>query len=638
MKDGFIKTAAASVEISVAEPAANAVNISAAIEKAEEASVALLALPELCITGYTCGDLFLSQALLADALIAFKSVLKATCGKRVIAAVGLPLQAFGKLYNCAAVIQNGKILGIAAKTHIPSYGEFYERRHFESAAALPENATVKLCGQEVPIGNDLVFRHSSMEQFSFGIEICEDLWAASTPSEQLCRSGAMIILNPSASDEVIGKSNYRRSLVSATSARLNCGYVYSCADSSESTQDMVFCRHMLISENGTLLSENPPFGENRIIISEIDAFKLAYERRRSTSFVPLSSCRSIEFDMPVCETELTGYFPQLPFVPEAELDINERAEAILTVQSYGLKKRLSHAFAKTAVIGISGGLDSTLALLVAVRAMRLLGRPASDVLAVTMPCFGTTARTRSNAEKLCEILGVTLKTVDITASVRQHFADIGQPEDCYDVTFENSQARERTQVLMDISNRTGGIVVGTGDLSELALGWATYNGDHMSMYGVNCSVPKTLIRYIVRYEAERAEPELKRVLNDILATPVSPELLPVDENGEMSQQTEDLVGPYELHDFFLYHMLRFGEGPEKIYRLAKYSFAGKYEAAVILKWLKVFIRRFFTQQFKRSCVPDGPKVGSVTLSPRGDWRMPSDASAQSWLKRVEGLE
>ena len=637
MKDGFIKVAAASVEISVANSAVNAEKIREQITRAENEGAALLVLPELCVTGYTCGDLFLSRKLLNDAEKALESILQSTVGKMVTAAVGAPLRAFGKLYNCAVVMQNGKILGVAVKTHIPNYGEFYEKRHFESAEMLPKNAEITLFEQTVPFGNDIIFSCNELRELSFGVEICEDLWSVCPPSERLCRSGAAIILNPSASDEVIGKADYRRTLISSTSARLNCGYVYSCSDSTESTQDMVFCRHMLISENGSLLAENPPFGNNDLLISEIDVFKLAYERRKSTSFVPLCGCRTVGFSVPVSETRLTRTFARTPFVPAAELAVNERAEAILTIQSHGLKKRLAHAFAKTAVIGISGGLDSTLALLVAYRAMKLLGRPSSDILAVTMPCFGTTARTRSNAVRLCEILGVTLKTVDITAAVRQHFSDIGQSDDVYDVTYENSQARERTQVLMDIANKTGGIVIGTGDLSELALGWATYNGDHMSMYGVNCSVPKTLVRYIVRYEAAVSGGELEAVLRDILDTPVSPELLPVDEKGGMTQQTEDLVGPYELHDFFLYHMLRFGVTPSKLYRLAKYTFNGKYSEEVILKWLRVFIRRFFIQQFKRSCIPDGPKVGSVTLSPRGDWRMPSDASAEAWLQEVDSL-
>ena len=639
MKDGFIKVAAASVEISVANPAENAAKISEQIARAESGGAALLALPELCITGYTCGDLFFSKTLLDVSLSALQAVIRATEGTEITVAVGIPLRAYGKLYNCAVVIQNGKILGVPVKTHIPNYGEFYEKRHFESAETLPENAHITLFGQTVPMGNDIIFRCREIGEFTFGVEICEDVWAVNPPSERLCRAGAEIILNLSASDEVIGKADYRRTLISSTAARLNCGYIYSCADSSESTQDMVFSRHMLINENGSLLAENPPFGKNDIIFSETDVFKLAHERQKSTSFVTLNGCcRTVEFSLKITDTRLTRTFPQTPFVPSAELDVNERAEAILTIQSYGLKKRIAHAHAATAVIGISGGLDSTLALLVAARAMRLLGRPTSDILAVTMPCFGTTARTRSNAVKLCEILGVTLRTVDITAAVKQHFEDIGQNSSVYDVTFENSQARERTQVLMDIANKTGGMVIGTGDLSELALGWATYNGDHMSMYGVNCSVPKTLVRYIVRYEAAAAGGELETVLNDILDTPVSPELLPVDENGEMTQPTEDLVGPYELHDFFLYHMLRFGETPSKIYRLARYSFGGKYDGETVLKWLRVFTRRFFNQQFKRSCVPDGPKVGSVTLSPRGDWRMPSDASADIWLREIENLK
>ncbi len=476
-----------------------------------------------------------------------------------------------------------------------------------------------------------------MPEYTFGVEICEDIWAAAQPAERLCRGGAHIMINPSASNEVIGKAAYRRTLVLSTSARLLCGYIYVSSDSGESTQDLVYSGHCIIAENGTSLAENKPFEEKELTVTEIDVKKLAYERHKNTSFEPLADVTFIKFGQEIQKTKITRQIDKAPFVPSDKAALSSRAEAILRIQSYGLKKRLEHTRAKTAVIGVSGGLDSTLALLVAVRAMKLLNRSLSDICAVTMPGFGTTKRTHSNSETLCSLLGVTFKEVNITAAVNQHFKDIGQDPACLDVTYENSQARERTQVLMDIANKSGGMVIGTGDLSELALGWATYNGDHMSMYAVNSSVPKTLVRYLVRYEAECAGGDTQKVLEDILATPVSPELLPADKNGEIAQKTEDLVGPYELHDFFLYHMLRFGETPAKIYRLALIAFNGVYSGDIIMHWLKTFIRRFFSQQFKRSCIPDGPKVGSVTLSPRGDWRMPSDASAALWLAELEEI-
>ena len=638
MNNGFIKVAAATVEITVADTENNTEKIIKCIEKADSCGVNLLILPELCVTGYTCGDLFLSNKLINASTDALIKIAKATAGKYTITAIGLPVVNNGKIYNCAAILQNGKILGIVPKTHIPNYGEFCESRYFASGNDTSDEY-ITLNGENIPFGNDLIFRHRSFPDYTFGIEICEDLWTAEPVSTSLCLSGAAIIGNLSATDEVIGKASYRRTLINSTSARLLCGYIYASADFSESTQDMVFSRHSLISENGTQLAENPPFGKDNMIISEIDVQKLIYERRRTNTFVPYTDgCRTVEFFQDIKDTALTRYFEPNPFVPSAKLDMSERAEEILTIQSYGLKKRIEHTHAKTAVIGISGGLDSTLAILATVRAMRLLNRPMTDIIAVTMPCFGTTSRTKSNAVTLCELLGVTLKTVNITASVKQHFADIGQSEDNYDVTYENSQARERTQVLMDIANMENGMVIGTGDLSELALGWATYNGDHMSMYGVNASIPKTLVRHVVRYEALHSPKELSDVLLDILDTPVSPELLPATDSGDIAQKTEDLVGPYELHDFFLFHMIRYGETPSKIYRLALKVFEGQYKKEVILKWLKVFTRRFFNQQFKRSCLPDGPKVGSVTLSPRGDWHMPSDASARIWLDEIENLQ
>ena len=638
MKQGFIKTAAGSVGITVADTSSNAGRITERISEADRSGVNLLVLPELCLTGYTCGDLFLSDALLDSVEPSLEKICADTAGAYPVTVLGLPFRYLGKLFNCAAVIHGGRILGLVPKTYIPGYGEFYEARQFSSGKSLGDDVrTVKLCGQDVPFGNGIVFRHEALRDYSFGIEICEDLWVPCPPCERLTASGANIICNPSASDEVIGKEGYRRLLVSSTSARLACGYVYSNAAPSESTQDMVFSNHHIIAENGTLLAENRPFEENGLIVSEIDVARLTHERHRITTYDVVPGGYEVIFPQEIRETELTRHFDRNPFVPPHDAQINERAGAILRIQSYGLKKRLEHARAKTAVIGISGGLDSTLALLVAVRAMDILGRDRHDIKAVTMPCFGTTKRTKSNAVRLCEELGVSVSEVNITAAVRQHFADIGHDESILDVTYENCQARERTQVLMDIANKTGGLVIGTGDLSELALGWATYNGDHMSMYGVNTSVPKTLVRYIVRYEAEKSGGTLAGVLYDILDTPVSPELLPAKENGEIAQKTEDLVGPYELHDFFLYHMMRFGSSPAKIFRLAKYAYAGAYTDDTILHWLKTFVRRFFIQQFKRSCMPDGPKVGTVTLSPRGDLRMPSDASFAVWMKELDSL-
>lgn len=639
MKDGYIKVAAAAVAVTVADVKSNCEAIKERMTQADKQSINLVVFPELCVTGYSCGDLFYSDVLQTAATDALEDLIAFTSGKYPVYVVGLPVRYRGKLFNCAAVLHNGTCLGIVPKVHLPNGGEFYEKRQFSSAMELPSDAAATVGGQVIPMGADLLFAHETLEHFTFGVEICEDMWAPEPPCGLLCKNGAMIIANLSASDEVIGKAEYRRTLISATTGRFACGYVYCAAGPEESTQDMVFSRHNLIAENGSILAENPPFGDKLFAVSEIDVNRLAGERHRNTT-IPANGedCCVIFFDQPLRETQLTRYLPKNPFVPADDGELSVRAESILQIQSYGLAKRLRHADAKTAVIGISGGLDSTLALLVVVRAMKLLDRPLTNVLAVTMPCFGTTARTKSNAVKLCQLLGVSLREVNITKSVLQHFEDIGQDPKHLDVTFENAQARERTQVLMDIANMTNGIVVGTGDLSEMALGWATYNGDHMSMYGVNASVPKTLVRYIVRYEAQQADPSMAAVLFDILDTPVSPELLPTDKNGEMLQKTEDLVGPYQLHDFFLYHMLRTGAGPKKIFRLAHYAFAGDYDDKTILHWLKTFVRRFFIQQFKRSCLPDGPKVGTVTLSPRGDWRMPSDASSRLWLDEVAELE
>ena len=638
MRDGFLKAAALSPALRVADCAYNTQQIIAQLKDAAARGVKLAVFPEFCLTGYTCGDLFLQHTLQQGALTGLQSILDASRELDVVALVGLPLLVRGKLYNAAAVLCRGRLLGLVPKTYLPNYGEFYEKRQFTPGSTEVEWVTV--CGQQVPFGTSLLFRCSEMPSFVLGVEICEDLWSALPPSTFHALAGATVVANLSASDETVGKAEYRRALVQNQSARLLCGYLYASAGHGESTQDMVFGGHDLIAENGTLLSEALPFAGGWAE-TEIDCQRMESERARNTSFEPSAEgYQTVEFHLELTETPLTRWVDPTPFVPHDQRLRAQRCELILKMQADGLAKRLEHARAKTAVIGISGGLDSCLALLVAVRAMKQLGRPTTDVLAVTMPCFGTTRRTRSNAEILCDELHVSFREIDIAATVHSHFADIGQDEKVLDVTFENGQARVRTLELMDLANRTGGLVVGTGDLSELALGWATYNGDHMSMYGVNASVPKTLVRHLVQYEADIAASEtLKTVLLDILDTPVSPELLPAKENGDIAQKTEDLVGPYELHDFYLYHVLRFGFGPEKIFRLAKAAFAGRaeYPDSVLYKWLRNFYWRFFAQQFKRSCLPDGPKVGSVTLSPRGDWRMPSDAAAALWLAELEQI-
>ena len=637
MKDGFLKAAALSPALRVADCAYNAGQIAEAMQACAGRGIKLAVFPELALTGYTCGDLFFQQALQQAALQGLAQILQASEGLDLVALVGLPVAVNGKLYNCAAVVCGGRLLGLVPKTCLPNYGEFYEKRHF--APGDKKVRTVTVCGQQVPFGTQLLFQCRQMPAFVLGVELCEDLWSALPPSTFHALAGATVIANLSASDETVGKAEYRRALVANQSARLLCCYLYASAGHGESTQDMVFAGHDLVAENGVLLAETEPF-KGGDAVSELDCARMLAERARNTSFVPNDEgYQVVGFDLAVTETALTRWVDPAPFVPGDARRRAERCELILRMQADGLAKRIEHTHAKTAVIGISGGLDSCLALLVAARAMRQLDRPASDVLAVTMPCFGTTKRTRSNAEILCQELGVSFREVNITATVRSHFADIGHDGQTPDVTFENSQARVRTLELMDIANLNGGFVVGTGDLSELALGWATYNGDHMSMYGVNAGVPKTLVRHLVRYEADTAPTDaLRRVLLDILDTPVSPELLPA-KDGEIAQRTEELVGPYELHDFYLYYVLRFGFGPRKIFRLAKAAFAGRpeYTDQVLYKWLRSFYWRFFAQQFKRSCLPDGPKVGSVTLSPRGDWRMPSDASAAAWLAELETL-
>lgn len=653
MKDGFIKVAACTPEIQVADVDFNVDKIISQLEKCREEGVKVAVFSELCITGYTCQDLFFQNALLDKAMEGVVKIAKTTADSDMLVAVGVPVRANGKLYNCAVVIQDGEVRAFVPKTHLPNYNEFYEARHFAPYRGECAAIDLREYGQFefIPPMEQTVFVCEEIPELVVGFELCEDLWVADPVSNYLAKAGATLICNLSASDEVIGKDSYRRQLVSNQSARLVAGYIYCSAGDGESTQDMVFSGHNIIAENGSILAESRLF-ENGITISEIDFKKLAFERRKistypasaewdysskDSGFLNMENISRERFSFEIGETALTRKFAKTPFIPSNQAERNERCHLILQMQSHGLMKRIAHTHSKTVVIGISGGLDSTLALLVCVMAMDLLKRPHTDIVAVTMPCFGTTKRTRSNAEILCDALGVTFREVDISNAVLQHFEDIGHDYNNHSVVFENGQARERTKVLMNIANQVSGMVVGTGDLSELALGWATYNGDHMSMYGVNASIPKTLVRHIVQYYGDTCTSDtLRDVLYDILDTPVSPELLPTDESGtEMTQKTEDLVGPYELHDFFLYYGIRWGFEPSKVKRLAKYAFEGDYPDEVIDKWLKTFYRRFFSQQFKRSCLPDGAKIGSVTLSPRGDWRMPSDAVAKLWLEDID---
>ncbi len=643
MKHGFVKVAAATPRVTVADCKANLRELRKIFDSAREKGVKILVYPELSLTGYTCSDLFYSDVLLSSALEALLKFAKSTSGSDMISIVGLPLVVNDKIYNCAVFCQNGQILGVVPKSYIPNYAEFYELRHFAPAPEYTEDITIG--DSRVPFGTKLIFACRSLPELKLAAEICEDLWVSIPPSCGHTAAGATVIVNLSASDETVAKDDYRRLLVKAQSAKCSCAYIYADCGDGESTTDVVFGGNSIIAENGTVLDERAPFDYSRgeLICTEIDVKRLSFERRRmNTHTANNEGYRKIEFSMELSESELTRTVEARPFIPANEAERERRCAHILSIQAHGLKQRIQKAYAKKCVIGISGGLDSCLAILVAAEALDLLGRPRTDILGVTMPCFGTTGRTRSNAEILCSELGAEMRAIDIGKSVKQHFADIGHDENLTNVVYENSQARERTQVIMDIANAEDGIVIGTGDLSELALGWATYNGDHMSMYGVNASVPKTLVRHIVAWYSDKAEREgresLAAVLRDILDTPVSPELLPADENGEIAQKTEDIVGPYELHDFYLYNMIRYGFAPDKLYRLARVAFAGAYSDAELLKWLKNFVRRFFSQQFKRSCVPDGPKVGSVALSPRGDWRMPSDASREEWLRIADSLE
>lgn len=632
MKDGFIKVAAATPKIKVADPAYNTEEILKIIDETEKNGANILVFSELTISGYTCGDLFLQQPLLTECKNQLLRIVKATENKSMLVVVGCPIVIKQKLYNCAVVISDGSILGIVPKTHLPNYSEFYELRHFTSGEGLEEDLWF---GEEfgyVNVAVNQLFKCKEIPELVVACEICEDLWVPLPPSTYHAMEGATVICNPSASVETTTKESYRRSLVSNQSARLLAAYIYADAGEGESTQDVVYSGHHLICENGSVLAEAKRF-TNEIIYADIDVQKLAAERRKMTSFPggQTDDYFEQEFSLEVKENKITRTFPKAPFVPDNQDERDKRCDEILSLQSMGLKKRLEHTNCKHAVVGISGGLDSTLAVLVTARAFDLLDIPRENLICVTMPCFGTTDRTYQNAVSLIKELGATLKEVRIEKAVRQHFADIGHDENNHDVTYENSQARERTQILMDMANQYNGMVIGTGDMSELALGWATYNGDHMSMYAVNCSVPKTLVRYLVLYYAETTDnKKLSEVLMDVLDTPVSPELLP-PVDGVISQKTEDLVGPYELHDFFLYYMLRFGFPKSKLYRMAKLTFDGVYDDETIKKWLDKFYWRFFSQQFKRSCLPDGPKVGSVAVSPRGDLRMPSDASPTAWL-------
>lgn len=667
MLEGFVKVAACSPELKVADCEYNCDKMIEKAQKMSNKGAKVLAFPELCLTGYTCGDLFLQDRLLNGAMEGLERFATETKACDTLFSVGLPLLHRGRLYNVAAVVFHGEVLGLVPKSHIPTYSEFYEGRHFAGGDSAWQRGTVSEegCGthrlpfmdSEVPFGAKQIFTCEQLPELSVAIEICEDLWVPVPPSSYHAMAGATVILNPSASDEVTGKSAYRRELVKNQSARTIAAYLYADASGGESTTDLVHAGHNMIMENGVMLAENPSFKE-RDIITEIDVKRLQAERRRMTTFPLYVSPEKMGYRIhrfrynKVEKTELTRTFEKTPFVPAAKTHREERCDEILNIQASGLAKRLRHTGCRSAVIGLSGGLDSTLALLVTVRAFDRLSLDRKGIVCVTMPCFGTTNRTYDNAVNLAKELGTELREISIEKAVRGHFEDIGHDINVHDITYENGQARERTQILMNIANQTGGLVIGTGDMSELALGWATYNGDHMSMYGVNCSVPKTLVRYLVQYFAdtcvsksrdtcvsngEASGSTLKRVLYDVLDTPVSPELLP-PKDGKISQKTEDIVGPYELHDFYLYYMLRFGFMPSKIFRLAVYTFEGVYDAPTIYQWLRTFYHRFFRQQFKRSCIPDGPKVGSVALSPRGDLRMPSDASDALWKADLESIK
>jgi len=639
MRDGFVTVCAITPKIKVADVDHNVNEICRLSNEAAKNKAKIIVFPELCITGYTCHDLFLQNTLLFSAKEGLKKIIDSTKNIDALIFVGLPLEKDGKLFNVAAAINKGKLLGLIPKQYLPNYGEFYEVRHFTPGN---ENiSTYDFYENEVPFGQNILFRINSSSVIKVACELCEDLWVPNPPSTRHAMNGATIIVNLSASNELVGKDSYRHSLVSSTSARLMCGYIYSSSGDGESTQDVVFSGHNMIAENGSMLAEAKPFSSEEVMIfSNIDVQKLISERKRANTFninTEASDYITVKTDITTESVELLRKYAPHPFVPDDIATKNLRCSQILTIQASGLKKRLEHIGCPSAVIGISGGLDSTLALLVTAKAFDMLGIPRNNIISVTMPCFGTTDRTYTNACELTRKLGATLREINIKKSVTLHLEDIGHDINNHNVVYENGQARERTQILMDIANEVNGIVIGTGDMSELALGWATYNGDHMSMYAVNAGVPKTLVRHLVRYYADTCNDEaLTSVLLDVLDTPVSPELLP-PKDGVISQITEDLVGPYELHDFFLYYMLRFGFSPKKIYRIALLAFEGIFDKETILKWEKTFMRRFFSQQFKRSCLPDGPKVGSTAVSPRGDLRMPSDAVSKLWIKELDEI-
>ena len=640
MNYGFVKIAAGVPEVSVAEPRANVQSIENLVIQAEGRGVEIICLPELAMTGYTCGDLFAQQLLIDEAEAALIHLLNFSRSLDIIVIVGMPVVFRGMLLNCAAVVQKGKILGLVPKTYLPNYHEFQEQRWFAGAQALPRGAQVWLGGQQVTLDACQLFRTPTC---CFGVEICEDLWSPVPPSCQLALHGAELIFNLSADNDLVGKESYLRQLIVDQSARLHCGYVYAACGFGESTQDLVFSGKAYVAENGILLRRGEPHSlRGQLVESEIDVERLRMERRTNTTFVTASAHTSEA--MPVVESalitthdfELSRTINPYPFVPQGS-DLDVRCQEIFSIQAEGLAKRLSHTHAKSAVVGISGGLDSTLALLVTVRAFELLKLDRRGIIGITMPGFGTTDRTYTNALTLMRQLGVSVREIPIGRAVQQHFEDIDHDISVHDVTYENSQARERTQILMDVANAENALVIGTGDLSELALGWCTYNGDHMSMYGVNAGVPKTLVRHLVSWVAAQGDAAVRATLLDIVATPISPELLPANDHGEIEQKTEDLVGPYELHDFFIYYAIRWGFRPAKIYYLAQAAFGNTYTIDTLKHWLRTFYRRFFSQQFKRSCMPDGPKVGSVSLSPRGDWRMPSDACAAAWLAECDSL-
>jgi NAD+ synthase (glutamine-hydrolysing) len=639
---GMVRIGVVAPELRVADVAFNEERICRAIEAAESQDCRLLLFPELCVTGYTCGDLFFQPLLIEQARRALRRIARATAGRRATVVVGAPVAQGGRLFNCGVFIASGRILGIIPKTFLPNTQEFYEERWFSSARDLAADV-LEWDGQAIPFGPDLLFRAESMPDCVVGVEICEDVWSVEPPSGRMAMRGATVLLNLSASPELLGKEEYRRALVLAQSARCLAVYAYASAGPGESSTDLVYSGHSLIAENGLLLAETERFRfETQLAVADIDIERLVGERRKNNTYGASrteASFRFVPFSLPDAAADrLRRAVSATPFVPSAEEERTQRCQEIFALQVTGLAKRLLHTGGTKAVLGISGGLDSTLALLVTTKAFDKLGLDHRGIVAVTMPGFGTTARTRGNAERLAQLLGVSLRVIPIDAAVRQHFADIGHREEVHDITFENAQARERTQILMDVANQAGGMVIGTGDLSELALGWCTYNADHMSMYGVNAGVPKTLVRYLVSWCAEAEfTGETAAVLSDICATPVSPELLPPNEHGEIGQVTEEHIGPYRLHDFFLYHVVRLQFAPRKVLRLAREAFAGEFSAAEIHRWLETFYRRFFSQQFKRSCLPDGPKVGSVALSPRGDWRMPSDASVALWLEDLKNV-